>query len=142
MANNVCMINGTAYSYKDAKLTIAGLEMFSVSNIKATVTQEKTNNYGAGANPVSRGRGKKEYDTSFELSLKDVEKLQLISPTGLLIDMPMTNAIVLLDNGFDKKEIVMSYFEFKDDGIEAGLDDTEMKRTYAGICADLIINKL
>jgi len=139
---NKCMINGTSYSYKDAKLTIAGLEMFSVSNLKATVTQEKTNNYGAGANPVSRGRGKKEYDVSFELSLKDVEKLQLVSPTGLLVDFPMSNAIILLDNGIDKKEILLTFFEFNDDGIETALDDTEMKRTYAGICADLIITRL
>lgn len=132
------MVNGVAYSYKDAKLTIAGLEMFSVSNIVGKVTQEKTNNYGSGSLPVSRGRGKKEFECSFELSMKDTEKLQKLSPTGLLIDLPTTNAIVHIDNGTDKTEFVMSFFEFNDDGLETALDDKEMKRTYAGICGNII----
>ena len=142
MADNICLINGKSYSFSDLKLTIAGQELFSASNVVGKVTQAKTNNYGSGNKPVSRGRGKKEFETSFELSLKDVEKLQTLSPTGLLVDLPMTSAILLLDNGTDKKEIVFSFFEFADDGIETSMDDTEMKRTYDGTCADIIINKL
>lgn len=142
MADNVCLINGVSYSFTDIKLTVAGQELFSVSNVVAKVTQEKTNNYGSGSKPVSRGKGKKEFETSLELSLKDVQKLQVLSPTGLLIDLPMSSAIVLLDNGTDKTRIVMTFFEFNDDGLEAAADDTEMRRTYGGICADIIITKL
>jgi len=136
-------ILGQAYSFADAKLTVAGIELFSVSNIVMTVTQEKANNYGQGSKPVSRGRATKQYEASFDLSLKDTERLRAIIPTSDLTDLPATAAILLLDNGIDgKHEFTATFFEFTDDGIEATQDDTEMKRTFGGIMSDLISRKL
>lgn len=140
---DVANILGQAYSFADAKVTIAGIECFSVSNIVATNTQTKTNNYGSSPRPVSRGRGKKEYEASFDLSLKDTERIKAIIPTGDLTDLPATTAIILLDNGVDgKHQFTLPFFEFGDDGIETTQDDTEAKRTYSGIMSDLISVKL
>ena len=136
-------ILGQAYSFADAKLTIAGIECFSVSNIVMTVTQEKTNNYGSGTRPVSRGRGTKQYEASFDLSLKDTERLKVLVATNDLTDLEPTSAILLLDNGIDgKHEWTAVYFEFTDDGVEAAQDDSEMKRTFGGMMSDLVSVKL
>jgi len=143
MANRTALILGQSYSFTDAKVVIAGVEMFSASAINVTESQEKTNNYGLGNNPVSRGRRKKEYDVSFDLSLKDVERLKVIIPGGSLNDLPISVASIILDNGVDAKHrFDLTGFEFSSDGLEISLDDTESRRTYTGICADLISTKL
>ncbi len=142
MEKNKCMILGQAYSFADAKLTIAGLEMFSVSSVTATESQTKANNYGTGEYPASRGRGVKESEVSFDLSLKDVERLAILSPTGILTDLPMSISTLLLDNGVDKHEFTFLAFEFTSDGIEFAKDDTESRRSYSGICSKIESKKL
>ena len=143
MANNTALINGQSYSFVDAKVTILGVELFSASNIVATETQVKGNNYGSGNRPMSRGRGKKEYEVSFDFSLKDVERLKVLSATGMLTDLPVGTASILLDNGVDAKHrFDLIGFEFGGDGLEIALDDTEARRTYDCMCADIISQKL
>lgn len=142
MANGTALILGQEYSFVDAKLTVLGIELFSCSNIKAIETQEKTNNYGMQARPVSRGRGKKEFEVSFDLSLKDVERLKVLLPGLNLTDIPAGVASVILNNGINKHRIDLIAFEFSSDGIEFADGDTEARRTYDGICADIIMTKL
>jgi hypothetical protein len=135
-------INGQEFSFVDSKLTIAGVELFSATTITAKEKQEKTNNYGNQPQPVSRGRGKKEYEASFDLALKDVLKLKRLSATGKLTDLPASNAIIFLDNGTDKYEIVLPYFEFSEDGLDIKDGDTEARTTYPGIMSDIIFTDL
>lgn len=142
MANGTVLILGQSYSFTDLKLTVLGVELFSCTNLVATENQEKTNNYGSQAKPVSRGRGKKEYEVSLDLQLKDVERIKSLIPGGSLNDMPSATLKALLDNGTNKHEFTLIAFEFAADGIEIAGDDTEARKTYAGICADLISNKL
>jgi hypothetical protein len=51
------LINGTAYDFSQIIVTILGVPVASVSSIEYSEEQEKTNNYGAGNRPVSRGQG-------------------------------------------------------------------------------------
>jgi len=142
MANGTVLALGQAYSFTDLKLTILGVELFSCTQITVKENQEKTNNYGSQGKPVSRGRGKKEYEVSLDLQLKDVERIKALIPGGSLNDMPPNLAKALLDNGTDKHEFALQAFEFAGDGLEMALDDTEARMTFAGICADIISNKL
>lgn len=142
MANGTVLINGQAYSFTDLKITVLGVELFSCSNIVATENQVKTNNYGSQGKPVSRGRGKKEYEVSLDLQLKDVERIKSLIPGGSLNDMPPTPVKALLDNGTNKHEFTLFAFEFAADGLEMALDDTEARKTYAGICSDIASVKL
>lgn len=135
-------INGQAFSFVDAQLTIAGVELFSATQIVAKETQEKTNNYGNQPEPQSRGRGKKEYEASFDLDLKDVLKLKRLAPGGKLTNLPMSTCIIFLNNGVDQLEIVLPNFEFTEDGIEFGDGDTEARRTYPGIMSDIVFTDL
>jgi len=137
------LINGQSYSFVDIKLTLFGIECFSCTNLTAKETQPKPNNYGNSNKPVSRGRGKKEYEVSLDLSLKDVERLKAISPTGMLTDIPAAISNILLDNGVDAKHrFDLIAFEFSSDGIEAAEDDSEMKMSYDCICAEIVSTKL
>ena len=138
MANKTANILGQSYSFVDATVTVLGLELFSPSAINVTETQAKTNNYGNSDKPISRGKGKKEYTVSFDLSLKDVERLKALIPGGSLNDMQANVATILLDNGTNKHRITLLAFEFASDGLEISLDDTESRRTYDGICSDMI----
>ena len=142
MADGTVLINGQAYSFTDLKLTILGVELFSCTQITAKENQEKTNNYGSQSKPTSRGRGKKEYEVSLDLQLKDVERIKALIPGGSLNDMPPNMAKALLDNDTNKHEFSLLAFEFATDGLEMSLDDTEARMSYTGICADIISNKL
>lgn len=138
MSKQKALILGQAYSFSDAKLTLWGIDIFSCTQITATNTQEKRNNPGMGDKPASRGRGIKNYECSFDLSEKDVERLAAISPTGDLTDLPMTTGFLILDNGTDKVKFTFKAFEFGSDGIEASVEDTEFKRSFPGICSDIV----
>jgi len=140
--NGTVLILGQSYSFTDLKLTIMGIELFSCSSVTAKETQEKTNNYGSQAKPVSRGRGKKEYEVSLDLQLKDTERLKSLIPGGSLNDMPPSAAILLLDNGTNKHQFSLLAFEFAEDGLEIAIDDTESRKSYAGICSDIVSVKL
>jgi hypothetical protein len=143
MANNTALVLGQEYSFVDLKLTIFGVELFSCTDFTAEETQEKTNNYGNGNRPFSRGRKQKEYNVSIDLSLKDVERLKVLSPTGSLTDLPVGTAIALLDNGVDAiHSFTLPGFEFNSDGIKTSQGDTESRRTYDCICADIISKKV
>jgi len=143
MANKTANILGQEYSFVDATFTVLGTEMFSLSAFTATEAQAKVNNYGSSNKPVSRGRGKKEYTVSVDLSHKDVERIKAIIPGGSLNDMPAGVATLILDNGVDSKvSFTLLAFEFASDGIEIAMDDTEARRSYDCICSDIIYVKL
>ena len=50
------LINGRAYDYAQIEVNILGVPVAGISAISYTEEQEKVNNFGAGSNPVSRGR--------------------------------------------------------------------------------------
>lgn len=66
------MVNGVAYDWEDISVVVLGRTVAGISAVKFSSKQEKVNNYGAGSEPISRGRGKVEYETSITLELKEV----------------------------------------------------------------------
>ena len=122
------------------KIAVFFLHLFSISDIKATVKQEKANNYGTGSEPVSMGIKRKEYEASFSMSLLDVERLLLIMNGANLTSLPPMIVVIELDNGStpSKKHIfTLTNFRFTDDGYESADGDTEARRTYTGIMSGL-----
>lgn len=131
------LINGKAFSASDITLMIAGITVASASALTATVSQEKTNNKGFSDEPVSRGRATKEYESSIDLSYTDALKLRNLSPTGGLLEVPVFEILVILDNAVNVSRIRIKNAEFMDDGIEVSVDDTEIKRTYGLVIAGI-----
>jgi hypothetical protein len=143
MAQNTALINGQEFSFVDWSVQIGGVEIFGCTNIVATETQEKTNNYGLGAKPTSRGRGKKEYEVTFDMELKDKRRIATaLSASGSLNDVPAVPVVILGDNGVNKHRITLTAFEFSSSGVEVAEDDTRTSRSYPGICADIVEENL
>jgi len=134
---NQVLINGKAFSAADITVEVAGITVASVSDLKVTVTQEKKNNKGFSDEPVSRGRGTKEYEGSIDLAYTDALKLRNLSPTGDLVGIPTFEILAVLDNAVNISRIRVKNVEFMDDGIEVSTDDTEVKRTYGIIIAGI-----
>lgn len=82
------LINGIAYSWAQLKINILGANPAGITAISYKEKQEKQNNYGLGNQPVSRSRGKIEYEASISMYQSEVEALQAASPTGRIQDIP------------------------------------------------------
>ena len=52
------LINGVAYSWASINFTLFGVPVAGIVSIEYNRKQAKTNNYGAGTEPVSRGYGR------------------------------------------------------------------------------------
>lgn len=124
------LINGRAYDYTQITFSILGQPLAGVSSINYTQTQEKTNNYGTGNMPVSRGHGAIESECSIELSMNDVEKLRNASPDKSLLSLGAFDILVVYINGVTTVKHVIKNCEFTDDGTETSQGDTDIKRTF------------
>ena len=58
------LINGINYSWANITVIGLGVPFIGITKIDYNAKQEKTNNYGAGSQPVSRGYGRVEYEGS------------------------------------------------------------------------------
>lgn len=128
--NEIPLVNGIAYSYVDVKVKLAGVVIPSVSKINYTEEQEKENNYGTGERPVSRGRGKIEPKASFEISMNDIEALRDVAPNGSLLKLQPFDIEVSFLNAQRVITHTIKNCEFTSDGVEAGTDDKDIKRTF------------
>lgn len=128
--NNIPLINGRAYSYVEVVVKIAGVEIPSVSKISYTEEQQKENNYGTGSRPVSRGIGKIEPKASIEMSMNDVEAIRDVAPDGSLLKLPPFDIQVTFLNAQKVVTHVVKSCEFTNDGVEAGTDDKDIKKSF------------
>jgi len=94
MASLPTLINGRAYGWADITVAPAGVPLFGIRNLEYTDNQEIDNVYGAGNRPVARSYGRVTYSGSVTLSMEELEKLQKVSPTGRLQDIPEFPVIV------------------------------------------------
>lgn len=131
------LINGTAYDFSQIIVTILGVPVASVSSIEYSEEQEKTNNYGAGNRPVSRGQGAIEAKASIEFSMNDVESIRAVALNGSLLNIPAFDITVFFGNLQNPVTHVLKNAEFINDGIETSQGDTDVKRKF-----DLVISHI
>ncbi|HSW64980.1 MAG TPA: hypothetical protein VLH56_16960 [Dissulfurispiraceae bacterium] len=70
------LINGTRHSWASIRANILGRTVTGITAIAYEDKQEKANNYGAGAMPVSRGLGRYEATCSVTLHAYETEAIQ------------------------------------------------------------------
>lgn len=126
------LVNGIAYSYVDITFVALSVPLPSVSSINYTAEQAKENHYGTGNEPVSRGKGAKEYTASFDISMNDIEALRDAAPNGDLLNIPPFDIVVVFGNPQKPVTHVIKNFEFSNDGVESSQGDTDIKRTFTG----------
>jgi hypothetical protein len=126
----VPLINGKAYDYTQITISVLGSPLAGVSQINYTETQDKTNNFGTGNRPVSRGQGAINATCSLEISMTDVERLRSAAPNRSLLFLPAFDIIVIYINGVTTHRHIIKNVEFSDDGTETSQGDTDIKRTF------------
>ena len=94
MADYIPLINGVSHSWVDIVINLLGVPVAGVRGIKYDETQEKTNNYGSGRRPVSRGYGKIETTGSITLMSEEILALEKAAPNGNILDIPPFEVIV------------------------------------------------
>ena len=70
------LVNGNEYSFADIRIKIGATEIVGCTAIEYNITQAKENIAGTGDQPVSRGRGFKEYSGSLTLLGSELELLR------------------------------------------------------------------
>lgn len=122
------LINGKSYSYVDLVVVIAGVPVFGIDQLTYESTQEKTNNYGASALPVSRGRGKKEFTGSVTLSMNEIENIRDAIDSGSLLDVEPFDIQVTYINPQKTVTHILKNCEFTSDGADTSEGDTKIAK--------------
>lgn len=124
------LINGRAYDYTQITVVILSVPVAGISAINYVTEQEKTNNFGTGNQPVSRGRGAKDTTGSLEMSQNDVEAIRDAAPNGSLLDIPPFDIVMVFGNIQKPVTHVVKNVEFSNEGVETTQGDTDIRRTF------------
>lgn len=123
------LINGISYGWADAKVTVLGREVIGITALDWDKKHDKTNNYGAGDEPISRGRGKKEYESSMTLEYKEVIGiLDALEEGEDLTDIaPFEIAVSFLNESNKTVNLTINDVEFKSSGLGMKTGDTSIE---------------
>ena len=121
------LINGVNYSWGNLTIVAYGNIVIAVTALKYKSKQEKTNNYGLGIEPISRGYGRKEYESSVTLYIDELKKLRKVAPGGDIMQIPASDMQCLWAGSrvLPTKDVLKA-FEFLEDGTEASEGDTKL----------------
>ncbi len=131
------LINGQAYDYTQIIMSVLGVPVAGVTSINYTEEQEKTNNFGAGNRPVSRGRGAIEASGSIELSMNEIEALRDAAPSGSMLKIPPFEITIVYLNLQKVVTHKLKNVEFTNDGVETSQGDTDICRTFDIVMSDV-----
>lgn len=130
--SGIPVVNGTRHSWASIKLNILGRTVTGVTKIDYSSMQKKENNYGAGSEPVSRGRGNSEYKCAIGLYKYEADAIKKLVPSGRLEDIaPFDIVIAYQPTGSDPIVTdILKYCEFTDDKRSSKQGDTKIEQTF------------
>lgn len=121
------LINGVSYAWSGITFTLFGVPVAGIVSIEYNRKQTKTNNYGAGQQPVSRGYGKVEYEGSIEIYLDEWKKIILAAPSRDPLKIPWFTIPVVYGNSIaDITTDILNAVEFLEDPFNAKEGDTKL----------------
>jgi len=120
------LIHGEAVRWGQILLTVLGQPITGVTEISFSTKQEKTNNFGAGVKPVSRGRGKKEPEGSITFLMEEWKNIIAASPNRDPLDIPAFDiSVKWIDTTSGAfLEAVLKASEFMSHGVDTKSGDT------------------
>jgi len=131
------LINGRAYDFTQIVISLLGVPLSGMSSLNYTEEQEKTNNFGTGNRPVSRGQGPIDSSGQTELSMNEDEALRDAAPSGSLLQIPAFDITVVFGNPQKPTTHILKNCEFTNDGVETTQGDTDIRRTF-----DMVISNI
>lgn len=132
------LINGEAYAWTHIDFPVFGQVMQGITEINYMKKQEKTNNYGRGNKPVSRGRGKIEPEASITVEMKEAEWLKIKAAGSLLNVRPFDVPVVFSGDGIVMTTHILKDVEFTEVGIDTKSGDTVIYVKLPLIISDVI----
>lgn len=136
--NDIPLINGQAFDWASVSLRAFGVDIKGVTEINYKNKQDKKNNYGAGVEPTSRGRAKKEYEADITLEETEVRRILAAMPqTQSLLDVPPFEIIVTYMVGTKTYVDKISNAEFLEEGVAVKEGDTNIVRKLPLIIAGI-----
>lgn len=132
---NATIINkfGTLQGWNSITVNLLGRDVEGITAVKYNDSQTKENAYGAGPNPIGRGKGNYEPEASITLYKEEIDGIQKVLPPGSrLQDVPPFDIQVVYEkeDGQIQKDRIMNC-EFTDNGRDVKQNDgtiaTELK---------------
>ncbi len=121
------LINGINYSGSNVSVNPFGTPLVGILSIDYSSEQEKTDNYGLGTEPVSRGYGLKKYTASMEVYLDELQAFIAAAPNKDLMQIPPFDIPVTFSgNGVLFSKHVLRACEFKNNPIGVKSGDTKI----------------
>ena len=134
----VPLVNGRAYDYVSITPVFLGSPLPSMSLINYEETQDKTNNFGTGNRPVSRGQGAIDASGSIELSMNDIEALREAAPNGSLLQLEASDFVLVFGNLQSVKTHILKNLEFTNDPGGGAQGDTDLKQTINFVISHVV----
>ena len=134
------LINGQAYDYASIIITMLGGPVVSAKSISYKEEQEKTNNFGQGNRPISRGKGAIEASASIDISMNDIEAIRDISPDRSLLKLPAFDVTVTYLNNQRVVTHVIKNCEFLNDGVETSQGDVDVVKSLDMVASHVVYN--
>jgi hypothetical protein len=127
MANTpTVLINGVNYSWINATVPIFGVPLLGITKFMVKRSQVKENNYGRGAEPVSRGYGRKEYEASITVFFDELAAIIAANGGQDITDIPPFDFPIVLAKAGGFKKIVVRSAEFTQSLIDSSEGDTKI----------------
>lgn len=124
------IINGINYSWANITFNLFGVPVVGITKIEYKSAQKKENNYGAGAQPVSRGYGNYEYTGSIELYTDEWKRIIDASPNRDPLQIaPFNIEVVFSGRGLVAQKDVLKAVEFMENPLTANQGDTKLMVT-------------
>jgi hypothetical protein len=121
------LINGVSYSWSSIQFVLFGVPVIGIVDIEYKKKQTKTNNYGAGTDPVSRGYGKNEYEASIEIYLDEWRNIINAAPSNDPLSIGWFDIQVIYGNNMaSATRDILQAVEFLEDPFNAKEGDTKL----------------
>lgn len=121
------LINGINYSWVDITVVVFGVPLTQITSIEYKRKREKKNNYGAGPEPVSRGKGNYEYEGSVTLYMDVIQQILATSPGFSILEIPPFSIIVEFSgDGVPLSTHTLDNVEWTEDPLEGKQGDTSL----------------
>lgn len=121
------LINGINYSWSNVSLVLFGVPVIGITKISYKRKQKKDNNYGAGAQPVSRGYGNYEYEGSIEIYTDEWKRIIAAAPLrDPMAIPPFSIQVTFSGTGVVGERDFLNAVEFMEDPLNANQGDTKL----------------
>lgn len=133
------LVNGIAMVWSDIQVPFLGTPLTGVTAISFTEKQDKTNNYGIGNKPVSRGYGRKTFEGSITMLAEEWRNVVAASPSGSLNDIPFFDLPILYINAAGLyMSSTLKAVDFSESHFDSKEGDTMIPITIPFIMADIV----